>query len=305
MMLTNVQRFSTNDGPGIRTTVFLKGCPLRCLWCHNVEAQYTHQEFYYIKNKCKKCGLCAEICPEDAISFFGPDGDFPKRDRNKCTLCMKCVDECPYGALELVGRDWTIDEIMEEVEEDRLFYDNSEGGMTVSGGEALFHPEFTVALLKRAKEAGIHTCLDTSGYARWEDFKKVLFYTDMVLFDIKCREPEKHRKVTGVTNKIILQNLYKLKEFFGSTKKVRLRLPIVPGINDDNEFFEEVAKLAGDLGDTVEGIDVLPFHNWAEGKYEQLDRTYAFAGSPSMLTDDVADFVKFLKNLDFEIIVGG
>lgn len=305
MMITNVQRFSTNDGPGIRTTVFLKGCPLRCSWCHNIETQNSHQEFYFFKNKCMRCGHCAEVCPEDVITLPGPNGEFPERDRNKCTLCMKCVDECPHGALELVGKEWTIDEIMQEVEGDKLFYENSGGGMTVSGGEPLFFPEFTAALLKRAKASGFHTCLDTSGYAPWIDFEKVMLHADMVLFDLKCMDPKTHRKVTGVSNSIILQNLHKIKEIFGSTKRLRLRLPIIPGVNDNSDFFKSVAELAGGLEDTLDGIDVLPFHNWADGKYEQLDRTYAFAGTHSLLNDDVSNFTKFLKNFGFEVVVGG
>ncbi|BBO88133.1 glycyl-radical enzyme activating protein [Desulfosarcina ovata subsp. ovata] len=252
-----------------------------------------------------RCGHCAEVCPEDVISLPGPNGEFPERDRNKCTLCMKCVDECPHGALELVGREWTIDEIIQEVEGDRQFYDNSGGGITASGGEPLFFPEFTAALLKRAKEKGIHTCLDTSGYAPWNDFERVLIHTDMVLFDLKCMDPKTHLKVTAVSNKIILQNLHKIKEIFGSTKRVRLRLPIIPGVNDDADFFESVANLARDLEDTVEGIDVLPFHNWAEGKYEQLDRIYTFAGTNSMLNEDVSNFASILKNYGFEVTVGG
>ena len=218
---------------------------------------------------------------------------------------MKCVDECPHGALELVAKDWMIDEIMQEVEGDKLFYENSGGGMTVSGGEPLFFPEFTAALLKSAKETGIHTCLDTSGYGHWDDFEKVLLHTEMVLFDLKCMDPKTHRKITGVSNEIILQNLHKIKKIFGSTKRVRLRLPTISGVNDDAEFFESVTNIARDLEDTVEGIDVLPFHNWAEGKYEQLDKNYAFAGTTSMLNEEVSDFVSILKKSGVEVVVGG
>jgi pyruvate formate lyase activating enzyme len=301
-LVTNVQRFSTNDGPGIRTTVFLKGCPLRCSWCHNPECVNPFEEFYYIEMKCVRCGHCAEICPEGAITPPGPNGEPPVRDRNKCTRCMKCVNECIYGGLEGVGKPWTIDEIIKEVESDELFYKNSGGGMTLSGGEPLFQPEFTAELLRRAKEAGLHTCLDTSGFARWGNLEKVLPYVDLVLFDIKCMNPEKHWEVTGVSNEVILSNARKIAE---RGNKMRLRLPIIPGVNQEVEFIEEVAKFARELGDAVEGIDLLPFHNWAEGKYTQLDKRYAFEGVKSLNPEDVRDFEKILRSYGFEVSTGG
>ena len=302
LLVTNVQRFSTNDGPGIRTTVFLKGCPLRCTWCHNPECINSFEEFYYIELKCVRCGHCAEICPEGAITPPGPDGEPPERDRDKCIRCMRCVDECLYGGLERVGKSWTIDEIIEEVMADELFYKNSDGGMTVSGGEPLFHPEFTAELLRRAKEAGLHTCLDTSGFAKWEVLEKVLPYVDLVLFDIKCMDLEKHREVTGVPNDIILSNARKIAEM---GNKMRIRLPIIPGINQEVEFIEEVANFARELGDAVEGIDILPFHNWAGGKYEQLDERYAFGDMDALPPEDMKDFEKILKGYGFEVTVGG
>ena len=302
VLVTNVQRFSTNDGPGIRTTVFLKGCHLKCPWCHNPECINPYKEFYYLEKNCLKCGHCAEVCPEGAIDFQGVNGEFPKRDRKKCTRCMICVNECPYGALETVGREWTFDELIKEVEADKLFYENSGGGLTVSGGECLDYPEFTAGLLKLAKDAGIHTCLDTSGFAPWKSIEQVLPYTDLVLFDIKCMDSRKHLEATGVSNEIILRNAQKIAD---ATKKMRLRLPIIPGFNDELRHIEEVVKFARELGPAVEGIDLLPFHNWAEGKYKQLDIVYAFAGVEALFPEHVAEFQKIIENNGFEVTIGG
>lgn len=305
MLITNVQRFSTNDGPGIRTTVFLKGCPLICTWCHNTENCSPHQEYYFFKNKCTRCGHCAEICPENVISIKPENGGYPVRERNKCKECLKCVNECPSEALELVGREWTIEEVMKEVEADKLFYDNSGGGVTISGGEPLLWPEFTSEILKRCKMEWIHTCIDTSGYASWNNFEKILIYADMVLYDIKCIDSKKHIEVTGVSNEIIIENLYKINEKFYKNTRIRIRLPIIPGINDNQNFFESVGKLALELKETVEGIDILPFHNWAQNKYEQLDRKYAFTEVDSLNPEELMHYVNILTNLGLEVTIGG
>lgn len=302
-LITNIQRFSINDGPGVRTTVFFKGCPLKCPWCHNPETINPDAEFFYVKEKCVRCGQCAEVCPVGAITPPGPNGEYPVRDREKCNLCLKCVEVCPAGALVRVGNRLTIDEVMKEVKSDEVFYKSSGGGMTISGGEVLMHPEFATELLKEAKDFFIHTCIDTSGYAEWEDVEKVLRYVDMVLLDIKHMDDELHKKATGVSNGLILNNARKMAS---KGVKIRIRVPIIPGFNDTDENIERVAIFAKELGASVVGVDIMPYHNWAERKYEQLDREYLLKGMPALTSEEVEDFVEIFKKHGFgDVTIGG
>jgi pyruvate formate lyase activating enzyme len=304
VLVTNIQRFSISDGPGIRTTVFMKGCPLRCTWCHNPECINPYEEFYYIESKCTRCGQCAMICPE-AITPPGPNGESPLRDREKCNRYMKCfdaVDACPNRALERVGQPLSVAEIMKEVNRDESFYRNSGGGMTISGGEPLFHPEFTLELLKEAKKFGIHTVLDTCGYTKWSNFEKVLDYVDLVLADIKHMDSRKHEEFTGAPNELILTNIRKIAE---RGTKMRIRLPIIPDFNNSEEYIEEVAEFVKELGEGVVGVDLLPFHNWAERKYNQLDKSYEFKEFDSMTKEDVEDFKEIFESNGFKTTIGG
>ena len=311
VLVTRIQRASGNDGPGLRTTVFLKGCFFKCPWCHNPETIDPGYEIFYHNNKCVRCGTCVEVCPENAISPIGPNGEFPVIDRSKCVGCMDCVEACPGGALEKVGQVMSIDEIMAEVVRDKLFYETSGGGMTVSGGEPLYHPEFTLALLKKAKDAGIHTCLDTTASVRWEIINKVLDYVDIVLLDRKSNDSAKVYSMTGMSRDLVKENTRKMA---GKGTKIALRLPIIPGFNftQDNKdslvgfnHIEPLLEFVQELRESIVSIDLLPFHNFAEKKYASLNWKYKYNGWPSMEKEELKPLASILEKHGFKVTIGG
>lgn len=349
--VTNIQRFSVNDGPGIRTTVFLKGCPLKCAWCHNPESISPLQDFFFDEEKCVRCGECAKVCPVEAIqsplkrkiikdievkpiiSSSGSildkikNGTFgsedlersaaslaeeeeaaeirpPKFDRDLCNRCMGCVDACRHGALTASGRHVSVDEVYDEVLQDKMFYDASGGGMTISGGEPLMQPDVTLELLKRARQDGIHTALDTTGFAKWNVIERILPFLDLVLFDIKTLDDVKHRKWTGVSNHLILENVRKIAR---TGARIRLRCVIVHDVNYwDPDHPRRVVEFAKTLGDSVVGIDIMPFHNFADKKYEKLGRKYFFKGFPNIEKEDVEDYRDIMEsNGPWKPTIGG
>ena len=264
----DIQRFSINDGPGIRTTVFFKGCPLRCIWCDNPESQEQLPQLLYFESLCTKCYRCVEECPTGATKI-SPDGSI-EIDRGLCQADGLCVEACPSEARVLSGRKMTVDEVVEIVRKDELFYRNSGGGITVSGGEPLMQPEFVYNLLRECKANNFHTTLDTCGYAQWDIMQQVLEYTDLVLYDIKHMDSAEHRRQTGVDNELILSNLEKIKM---NETRVWLRCPVIPGFNDSESEIEKVAKFALSL--KVEKISLLPYFKYGEQKYEYLGRSYS------------------------------
>lgn len=238
-----------------------------------------------------------------AITPPGPEGEYPKRDREKCDKCMKCVESCPAGALTKVGVRKTKDEIMKEVKSDQVFYKNSGGGMTLSGGELLMFPEFALELLQEAKTNSIHTCIDTQASAKWEVLEGLLNYVDIVLIDIKHMDSELHKKVVGIPNDTILENIRKMAE---KGTETRIRIPLIPGFNDTEENIEKTAEFGKELGTCVSGVDVLPYHNWAEKKYEQLDLEYQLKDVPAMTKEEAETFVEIFKNHGFtDVTIGG
>lgn len=267
-LVFNIQKFSVNDGPGIRTTVFLKGCMLNCLWCHNPESKARHPQVMLTPRLCVGCGSCLTACPQ-GLHSFGENGAH-QIDRSRCTACGSCADAC-VGALEICGKPMTVEEILTEVRKDEAFYRHSGGGMTVSGGDPLFHPAFTLALLRGAKEVGLHTCVETSGHARWEDLEALLPYVDIFLWDVKETDSARHKQFTGVGNERILENLHKLD---AAGAKTVLRCPIIPGCNDRPEHFAAIAALANELTGVLH-IDVEPYHPLGKSKSEALGESYA------------------------------
>lgn len=270
-IIFNIQRFSVNDGPGIRTTVFMKGCMLNCLWCHNPESKSSRPQLMLTSRLCIGCGECMTAC-EKGLHSFTEDGRH-LIDRKSCALCGKCVEAC-VGALEMCGKEMTPGEIVKEVMKDKPFYENSGGGMTVSGGDPMFAPDFTLALFKEAKAQGLHTCIETSGFARWEKLEALIPYVDLFLWDVKETDSVRHREYTGVSNELILENLHKL-DVAGA--KTILRCPVIPGYNDRQEHFAAIADLANCL-QNVQEINIEPYHPLGQSKSEAIGEEYALTG---------------------------
>ena len=287
----NIQKYSVQDGPGIRTTVFLKGCPLCCQWCHNPESISPRREMIVIENRCIACGECRAACPfGETIAGEGP---LPARP-DQCTLCGECVDACPTGARQMIGRTMTVDEVMDEVVKDQVFYETSGGGVTISGGEPLLQPKFLLALLKAMRTASLNAVLDTTGYGCTEHLLTAAGLSDLVLYDLKAFEEQRHRALTGVSNRSILSNLQALDDIH---RNVWIRLPVVPGFNDDLAELEKIANLVADLR-SVTLVNLLPFHRSGLHKYERLGQVHGLDGvtAPSEeLMERVADVFRDRK----------
>ncbi len=261
-MIFDIQRASLHDGPGIRTAVFLKGCPLRCAWCHNPESQSNTFDISFRSESCALCGTCVHTCSRGAHKFVEGIHVF---DRSLCDHCGECTDTCLYEALKLAGQVQTVDQIMATVLRDRLFYEQSGGGLTITGGEPMLQIDFTLALLQAARAEGIPTCLDTCGWASQHAFAQVLPYVDLFLFDYKASDPAAHKKLTGVSNELILSNLDFLAR---QSASIRLRCPLIPGVNDTPEHLEGIVRLHRRYPG-LEGIDLMAYHNAGNAKYER------------------------------------
>ena len=283
----NVQRYSIDDGPGIRTTVFLKGCPLKCKWCSNPESQNTWPEIAYRQSFCHKCGTCVAACPEKAISL-GDEGI--KIDRQRCTNCGLCAEVCPYNALEMIGEDMPVDDILEKVCSDMEYYLASGGGVTVSGGEPLLQADFVADLFAKCQIEGIHTCLDTSGCAPPPALKKVLPHTNMILFDIKHADPEQHKETTTRRNRVILHNL---RFVVGSGADVIIRIPVIPGLNNSTEEVAKMARIIMDSG--LDKAHLMPYHKYGLGKYKMLGRQYPLNGLEPPAKGELETIIKVMK----------
>ena len=280
----NIQKFSVNDGPGIRTVVFMKGCPLRCKWCANPESQLTKVQVLWDYKKCIHCHHCIEACPVGAVSL---NNDNIHIDHQKCISCKKCVMECPAKALQTEGEEKTVQEVIDVVMQDEVFYEESGGGITLSGGEMLAQPAFSTELLKAAKEEGLHTCCETTGFASPEIFQKVIENIDYILFDMKHWNPEMHKEGTGVINTLPVENM---KYAISTGKEVLPRIPVIPGFNDSLSDAEGLAKLLKEIGTAQ--CQLLPFHQFGENKYALLDQEYAYHNINALHKEDLTEYLQ-------------
>jgi pyruvate formate lyase activating enzyme len=295
----NIQKFSINDGPGIRTTVFLKGCPLQCLWCSNAESINPQPELGIIRNSCNNCGKCVMVCPEKAISF--DDDSVIQFNRDRCTACGECITVCAPGALTIYGKLVTIDDILREVARDKSFYESSGGGITASGGEPLRQADFVAALFQKCHEAGIHTCLDTSGYTTSDKLREVLVFTAYVLYDIKHMESDCHRQFTGKPNDLILNNA---KIVAASGIPMLCRIPLITGANDTVHNITETAQFVKMLGDGI-AVELLPYHRLGGGKYQTLDKLYHGEAFTTPSSEQVEAIMRIFEEHGVQCTAGG
>lgn len=291
-----IQSYSIHDGPGIRTTIFMKGCPLKCPWCQNPESWRPYFEIMTHDAKCILCGKCVEVCPTEAINIDPKEGR--KIDRVKCNLCFKCVTACPTGAITKVGKYMTVEEIMSEIEKDGIIYNRSGGGVTLSGGEPLFQGSFIYKLLRACKERGLHTVLDTCGYARWPLLERVLRYVDLVLYDIKHMDPKLHKEATGKSNHLILRNVRKIPRSI----KVWLRIPLIPGYNDSDENLRKVGELGREIG--AEKVSILPFNIFGEGKFKGLGSELYFKGIEIPSEEKIREIQRRIESFGLQVTIG-
>jgi len=297
-LIFDIRRFSIHDGPGIRTTVFVKGCPLNCLWCHNPESQKPAFERVVRSERCDDCGACIDACPNKAISRLNYE---LITDDTLCKFCGKCVEACFSEAREIIGKSESIQNLMLTVEKDRLFYDQSGGGVTISGGEPLMQPQFVGELLGACKRVDIQTALDTSGYASWDMFDSLRKNVDLFLYDLKLFSDIQHEGYTGVSNRLIHENLNRLSQ---EGHRIIIRIPVVPGITDTWDNLDKLGELIANLG-RVERVDLLPYHNAGAAKYERTGKIYPLSDLATPKEIKMAEIANRLIHFGLKVQIGG
>lgn len=294
-IIFDIQRFTLHDGPGIRTTVFLKGCPLKCLWCHNPESINPKPELFFFPERCVRCGSCVEVCPNQAVSITEGIRVFSSQN---CTLCGKCTLTCSKRALSLAGYEISSDEVIHILKKDLPFYKKSNGGITLSGGEPLLQQKFVLDILKQAKALGIHTCIDTTAYRKWEHIQEVVPYIDLFLVDLKSMDTSNHRELTGVGNGIILENIKQLVE---NDARIIFRVPVIPGVNDDIANFTLMVSFLKSLHSTIEGIELLPFNVMARSKYQRFGKPYLYTNLKTQTPEKMNEIAKIFAEADLPV----
>jgi pyruvate formate lyase activating enzyme len=299
----NATKYMLEDGPGIRTVVFLKGCPLRCLWCSSPLCQTPEPSLVYLKHKCISCQACLPACPEQAL-FLDEEGKIG-RNFEKCVHCGNCAKVCPAGAREMRGSTMTVEEVLEKVGKDRVFYRRGGGGVTLSGGEVLMQPAFTANILKRCWEKLIHTAIETCAFGRWEDLRAILTYTNLAFIDIKHADPAAHKKLTGRSNRVILDNIRKAAAYFQGLKRhLIVRLAVVPGINDSLENLRGIADFLKGLPGGWE-LNLLPYHKYGISKYDWLGMEYKLVDVEPPSRDRLLEMVRYFESLGVLCSLGG
>ena len=285
----NVQRFSLHDGPGIRTTVFMKGCPLRCLWCHNPEGLSAELQLQFFSDKCIGCGVCRNACHSAWM-------ENSRIDFTKCTLCEKCVTSCPTSARTVCGREITVDDLIREVMADSAFY-SEKGGITFSGGEPLLQADFIAEAAKEIKNHGYSVAVDTCGAVEWISFEKVLPYTDLFLYDVKTYSSDIHKAATGVNNTVIKENLKLLND---TGKEIWLRTPVIPGVNADEDEMVKIAEFVSAFS-SVSRVTLMPYHSLGKNKYETLGYEYKYDASLSVSEEEMAQYTKIFVDRNITV----
>lgn len=305
-IIFNTQKYSIYDGPGVRTIIFFKGCPLNCKWCSNPEGISRNYDIMYTDSRCTKCGICMSNCDKGIHTIQRSyDGNIiHKIDRStKCIGCKNCESKCPTKAIRIAGEEKTVDEIVSIIEEDSIFYMTSGGGVTLSGGEVASQPEFALKILKACKEKGIHTAIETCGFADWKVYEQLAQYVDLFLYDIKQIDPQIHKELVGVDNIRIITNLYKL---FDIGAKITIRMPMIKGLNDSENQLKGVMKFIKIISKNKNllGIEVLPYHKLGINKFEQLDREYTIKEDLSYSENELIEKEEFFKlfNLPIQLI---
>jgi glycyl-radical enzyme activating protein len=296
----DIQKFSIHDGPGIRTLVFFKGCPLHCSWCSNPESQKSTCELMVYEQRCAFCGTCVDACPTQSIELVkGPSGHAHRVDRKRCRACGECVKVCPNDALRLAGREVSLDEVFSVILQDYLFYLNSNGGVTLGGGEPTMQPEFAQALLRKCKQHNIHTAIETCGYTEWNVFESSIEDLDLVLYDIKLMDAEKHRSYTGVSNERILRNAIRLLE---RDVSIVIRIPIIAGVNDSRENIAHMMEFLKrhDRRGRIQRVELLPYHKLGVNKYRALGRHYELGDRPKPSSGFLNDAELLVRSFGFE-----
>lgn len=295
----DIKKFAIHDGPGIRTTVFLKGCPLKCFWCHNPEGINSDHELIYQKKRClKDCNDCISVCPHNALS---PINNFITINEKKCTISGKCANICPTEALRVIGKKISVDEFIKEIEKDRVFFEQSNGGVTFSGGEPLMQPEFLFALLAECQKRNIHTVVDTCGYTPFKNLYKIKDKVDLFFYDLKIMDEKKHKDITGVSNHLILDNLKNLSQ---QKKKIHIRIPIIAELNDSEKNIIQTVEFLKSLGNIKE-ISLLPYHKMGSVKYRNLKKESHRPDIKSLSDESINKIKTLITNSGFNVKIGG